>query len=100
MEVKRLFRFYHHKTSYNLTKSQFKGTFKTVGDREHSEIIRLYVEEGVGMKMIAEKLGRPTRTPMEHIHRHNNAVRRSGFCPACKRAGSSHQGKTAERPKS
>ena len=80
-----------------LEESQFKGTFRTVGDKEHSEIIRLYVEEGLGMKRIAEKLGRSTRTPMEHIHRHNTAVRRSGFCPNCKRIGSSHQGETAER---
>ena len=55
------------------------------------------LDMGKSRDRIAEKLGRSTRTPMEHIHRHNNAVHRSGFCPACKRAGSSYQGKTAEK---
>jgi len=80
-----------------LKEAEFRGTFKTVGDREHSEMIRLYVEENMGMKDIAERLHRSSRTPLEHIHKHNNAVQRSGFCAACKRAGSPYFSKIARR---
>jgi hypothetical protein len=43
-----------------------KGTFKTVRDKEHAEIIRLYIEEEMGMPQIAQKLDRSTRTPHSH----------------------------------
>jgi len=76
-----------------------KGTFKTVGDKEHVEMVRLYVEEALGMTDIAEKLGRSSRTPHTHIHAHNQAVGRSGFCAACKRVGSKYQSMLAERIK-
>jgi len=67
--------------------AKLMGTFKTVSDKEHSEIIGLYIE-GLGMGGIAKKLGRSSRTPLEHIHKHNDAVSRSGFCAFCKRIGS------------
>jgi len=57
-----------------------------VGDEEHAEIIRIYVEEGLGINKIAEMLGRSSRTSLVHIQRHNKAIERSGFCPTCKRA--------------
>ena len=76
-----------------------KGSFKTVGDKEHAEIIRLYAEEALGMTEISEKLGRSSRTPHTHIHAHNQAVGRSGFCASCKRAGSKYQNKVANRVK-
>jgi transposase-like protein len=59
-----------------------------VGDREHAEIIRLYVDEGLGMNKIAEKLGRSSRVPFKHIHQHNASVEGAGFCPSCKRVKS------------
>lgn len=80
-----------------LKEAQYRGTFKTVSDKEHAEIIRLYVEQNLGMKAIAEKLKRSSRTPKEHIDKHNRAVERSGFCPACKRGSSSLQNSIAER---
>lgn len=58
----------------------------TVSDKEHSEIIRIYVEEGLGYAAIAERLHRSSRTPHEHIGAHNKSVERSGFCASCKRA--------------
>ena len=64
-----------------------KGTFKTVSDAEHAEIIRLYVEENLGFVKIAQRIGRSSRTVSLHVHGHNQAVERSGFCPACKRIG-------------
>ncbi len=44
-------------------KGEYRGTHMTVGDKEHAEIIRLYVEEGLGMNKIAEQIGRSSRTP-------------------------------------
>lgn len=78
-----------------------RGTFTTVGDKEHTEIIRLYVEENLGMVRIGEQLERSSRTISDHVHNHNDAVHRSGFCPLCKRADADYynvmvqKGKTA-----
>ncbi len=71
-----------------LVESVLKGTYKTVGDREHAEMIRLYVEDNLSMVQIGKKLKRSSRTPQVHIDSHNAAVKRSGFCAACKRAQS------------
>jgi hypothetical protein len=71
-----------------LNEGEYRGTFKTVSDTEHTEIIRLYVEEGLSYQKIAEQLNRSSRTPLLHIQRHNRAVQRSGFCPICKRVKS------------
>jgi len=57
---------------------EYKGTFRTVGDKEHAEIIRLYIEEGLGINKIAEMLGRSSQTPLTQIQKHNKAVERSG----------------------
>lgn len=83
-----------------LEEAQYKGTYLTVSDKEHVEIIRLYCEENMGMKDIAAKLGRSSRTPHEHIQRkHNASVERSGFCAPCKRVGSIYFNKKAFRGK-
>lgn len=80
-----------------LYEGEFKGTFKTVGDKEHAEMIRLYAEEGLGLNKIAEMLERSSRTPLMQIQRHNRAVERGGFCPACRRAGSNLESQQARR---
>jgi len=82
-----------------LHEAEYRGSFKTVSDKEHSEMIELYLVDNLGMEKIAAKLGRSTRTPHEHIGSHNEAVARSGFCPVCKRAGSSSYDKVAVRHK-
>jgi hypothetical protein len=69
-------------------KGEYRGTHMTVGDREHAEIIRLYVEEGLSMNKIAEQLGRSSRVPFKHIHQHNRRVEGAGFCPSCRRVKS------------
>jgi hypothetical protein len=74
-----------------LYEGEYKGTFKTVGDKEHAEIIRLYIEEGLGINKIAGILQRLSRTPLVQIQRHNRAVERNGFCPACRRIRSKHE---------
>lgn len=80
-----------------LKQSEYRGSFKTLSDREHTEIIRLYVEENLGMTKIAEKLGRSGKTTMDHVHKHNSSVERSGFCPACKRVDSPFQKRIARK---
>ena len=69
---------------------EYRGTFRTVGDKEHAEMIRLYIEEGLSYEKIAEQFSRSSRTPLLHVQRHNKAVERSGFCPVCKRIGSKY----------
>jgi hypothetical protein len=74
-----------------LYEGEYKGTFKTVGDKEHAEMVRLYIEEGLGINKIAEILGRSSRTPLMQIQRHNRAVERNGFCPVCRRLGNGNE---------
>lgn len=68
-----------------LEKPKDMGTFKSIGDKEHLQIMGLYAE-GNGYNKIAEKLGRSTKSLHDHIHKHNDAVARSGFCAVCRRA--------------
>lgn len=65
-----------------------RGT--TIGDREHSEIIEMYIS-GLSMNKIYKQTGRSTKSISDHIHAHNEGVERSGFCPSCKRAQSRHE---------
>lgn len=62
-----------------------RHTFKTIGDAEHAEIIALYVDDLQSMHKIAEQKNRSTATIQTQIKRHNLAIRRSGFCPMCRR---------------
>ena len=75
---------------------EYRGTFKAVGEQEHAEIIRLYVE-GYGMAKIANELDRSSRTIHRHILEHDQAVARSRFFPACRRVHSEYEGRRAER---
>jgi hypothetical protein len=79
-----------------LEESILKGSYKTVGDIEHVEIIKLRVEKGLGMVKIAEQLHRSSRTAQVHLKSHNASVSTSGYCPACKRVGSEYQSKIIE----
>jgi hypothetical protein len=81
-----------------LKQGEDKGTFKTVGDIEHNEIVTCYIE-GSGMQAIADNKGRSTRTDQKHIMAHNLAVKRSGFCASCKRTNSVNFNKEALRRK-
>ena len=59
-----------------------------MGDVEHAEIIKLYVDEGLSLNKIAERIGRSSRTPYKYIHQHNRKVEGAGFCPAYRRVKS------------
>lgn len=83
-----------------LKESEYRGHFKTLSDREHAEIIRLYVEENLGMTRIGEKIGRSGKTTMDHVHKHNSSVERSGFWPSCKRVGSPYHAQIARKGES
>ena len=74
----------------------FKGKYQTVGDQEHSEIIRLYLEEELAMNKIATKTSRSVRTVQVHIEQHNRAVMSKGFCARCKRVISEYFNRVAE----
>ena len=68
-----------------LNEGEYRGTFRTVSDKEHAEMIRLYIEEGLSYEKIAEHFNRSSRTPLLHIQKHNKAIMKSGFCPSCKK---------------
>ena len=72
------------------------GTFKSIGDKEQLEIMFLYAK-GIGYNKIHEQLNRSTKSLHDHIHKHNNAVNRSGFCAVCRRAGSEYSGQVVKR---
>lgn len=44
-----------------LFEGECRGTFRTVGDKEHAEMIRLYIEEGLSLEKIAKQLKRSSR---------------------------------------
>jgi hypothetical protein len=69
-----------------LKQPEDRGDYKTIGDKEHIQIIALYAE-GNGYSKIHDKLNRSTKSLHDHIHKHNDAVNRSGFCAICRRVG-------------
>jgi len=91
---------WHRKEKENIlsNEGEYKGTFKTVGDKEHAEIIRLYMEEELSIDKIAKHLNRSSRTPLMQINKHNATVERSGFCPTCRRVRSKYESQLAQRP--
>ncbi|RJS82061.1 hypothetical protein CW709_04095, partial [Candidatus Bathyarchaeota archaeon] len=78
-------------------KGEYRGPYKTIGDEEHAEIIRLYLDEGLSMVRVAERLNRSSASIKRQIDLHNRAVERSGFCPACRRVKGKHESEPARR---
>jgi hypothetical protein len=81
-----------------LKRGKDRGDHTTIGDKEHMQIMELYAE-GYGYNKIHDKLGRSTKSLHDHIHKHNNAVNRSGFCAICRRAGGDYVNKVVSRRK-
>ena len=69
-----------------LKEAQDRGTFLTISDKEHVQLIDDYCL-GDSMKTLSKKMGRSTGTISVHVHSHDEAVERSGFCPRCSRVG-------------
>ena len=65
-----------------------KGTFKTVSDKEHKQIIERYGEGGISMGNLATEMERSPRTINMHVTAHNASIEKAGFCAVCKRAKS------------
>ena len=80
-----------------LNEGEYRGTFRTVSDKEHSEMIELYIKEGLSYEKIAEQFNRSSRTPLLHIQKHNKAILKSGFCSSCKKVKSSLESKSIEK---
>jgi len=80
-----------------LHEGEYRGTFRTVSDKEHAEMIRLYIEEELSLEKIAEYFKRSSRTPLLHIRKHNRAVERSEFCPACRRIKSIYESEILQK---
>ncbi len=78
-------------------KGESRGTFQTLGDKEHAQIISLYVNEHLGMKTIASRLSRSSYTVKLHIDKHNEAVEKTGYCPRCRRVKSPLDAALAQR---
>jgi len=68
-----------------------RGTYKTIGDKEHVEIMRMYADEGLSYIRIGDALGRSSRTAHEAVKRHNRLVESNGFCPICRRVGGDYE---------
>jgi len=80
-----------------LKESKSMGTFRTVSDLEHMEMIRLYIEENLGFVKIGEKTSRSSATAQRHVAIHNNFIKTVGFCVSCKRAKGQYYERLAER---
>jgi len=72
-----------------------RRTFKTIGDYEHVEIIELYLDHKQSMHKIANLKKRSTSTVKAQIDAHDMAIKRSGFCPRCRRVKSGFECKIA-----
>ena len=81
----------------SLYEGEYRGTFRTVSDKEHAEMIRLCVEEGLSFEKIAEHFSRSSRTSHTHIRKQNRAVERNGFCSACRRVSSELESEIAQK---
>lgn len=80
-----------------LRESESKGSFRTVSDKEHCEMIRLYIEENLGFVKMGLKVSRSSATTQKHVNIHNALVHGSGFCTSCRRANGKYYDKVAER---
>jgi hypothetical protein len=62
----------------------------TIGDKEHSQIIEMYVG-GLSMNKISVQTKRSTKSIKDHIDNHNAALERAGFCASCRRVKSKYE---------
>jgi hypothetical protein len=64
-----------------------KGSFSTLGDHEHIELIGDYLKDKLSMNKIAAKRTYSSGTVYNHINKHNKEVKQSGECSSCMRVG-------------
>lgn len=58
------------------------STTQKIGDKEHSEIIKKYLELGT-MKKVSESLNRNKGTISDHVHSHDAEIKKFGACSRC-----------------
>ena len=56
-----------------------RGTFKTIEDEEHIEILKLYLGEKLSMNKIHKLKDRSPATVKNQLDKHNEAIKRVGF---------------------
>ena len=77
-----------------------EGKLNTVGDREHEQIVRTYVDIGCSsMKKVSDAIHKSPATVHSHINTHNDSIEDSGYCPRCRRLGSDLEDVIAKNPK-
>jgi len=77
--------------------AEYKGSYQTVSDREHAQIVALYIEGAGGMDKIGQTIERSSKTVKDHVDNHNHALTRSGFCPSCRAVRSQYEATLAKR---
>ena len=77
--------------------AEYRGKYRTIGDREHAEIIALYVEEELSIDKIARQLGRSIKSIHDHLVKHDSSVAKLGYCPRCRRAKGKFESVKAKR---
>jgi hypothetical protein len=80
-----------------LKESKSMGVFRTVSDKEHVEMVRLFIEENLGFVKMGLRVNRSSATTQKHVNIHNALVHGSGFCPSCRRANGKYFDKVAKR---
>jgi hypothetical protein len=80
-----------------LVYSQDKGTFSTMGDKEHAVLVREYIESGQGMVAISKRLDISSATVSNHVRAHNKELASSGECSRCNRVDSQYSRSEAKR---
>lgn len=73
-----------------------RGTFKTVGDQEHTDIINSYFE-GLSMGKIAKKHDRSAATICAQIHSHDGSIDKTGYCTECRRLKGAYEVKKTDQ---
>ena len=79
--------------SDELVYSTYKSDYRTVGDLDYARIVELYFwgtdGKGMGIGKVGKhpEINRSPSTIRDHLKSHDAAVKRSGFCAVCRRAG-------------
>ena len=68
-----------------------------MGDFEHAEIIKLYVEDEYTIREVAAQKHRSLSTIKSHLDKHNTGIIRKGYCPVCRRVSSGLDKTLAQR---
>lgn len=62
----------------------------TVNDFEHANLIAIYIRKG-SMNKTAKQMRRSPATIQDHVHEHDDNVRKIGYCPKCQRIDAEHK---------